>query len=183
MTRPTNARLAGFTLLFYIAAGIASLVLARQPHVANVLSLLTDFCALVLGVTLYAITREEDADLAMLALTCRVIEAVPGGGEGVGPIFFAVGSTIFSWLLLRGQMIPGALAWLGVLASAGLVGLLLVQRAGLFSGAANWSSSITWLVWLPMLVFEVAFALWLIVKGVAAPIGVAYRDTSRVERL
>lgn len=170
MTRPTNARLAGFTFLFYIAAGIGSLVLAREPHVANVLSLLTDFCALVLGVTLYAITREEDADLAMLALTCRVIEAIPSGGEGAGPIFFAVGSTIFSWLLLRGRMIPAALAWLGVLASATLVALLLVQRAGLFGGALNWSSSVTWLVWLPMLVFEVAFALWLIVKGVAAPV-------------
>ncbi len=25
-------------------------------------------------------------------------------------------------------------------------------------------------VWMPMLVFEVAFALWLMVKGVAAPV-------------
>jgi hypothetical protein len=170
MTRTTTARLAGFTFLFYIAAGIASLVLARQPHVVNVLSVLTALCALVLGVTLFAITRGEDADLALLALTCRIIEAVPGGAEGVGAIFFAVGSTIFSWLLLCGRMIPAALAWLGVLASAALVLLLLSQRAGLFGGAYNWSSSITWLVWLPMLVFEVTFAVWLIVKGVAAPV-------------
>jgi len=26
-----------------------------------------------------------------------------------------------------------------------------------------------WLPWLPMLVFEVIFALWLLIKGVAAP--------------
>jgi len=118
-------------------------------------------------VTLYAITRDEDPDLAMLALVCRVIESIPGHGGGA--IYFAVGSTIFCWLLLQGRMIPIALARLGVIASALLVVLLVLQRAGLFSGAANWSSSVTWLVWLPMLIFELAFAAWLIVKGVAAP--------------
>lgn len=30
----------------------------------------------------------------------------------------------------------------------------------------SWSASITWLVWLPMLVFEVALALWLMIRGV-----------------
>src|SRR2546422_5178317 len=98
MTRTTNARLAGITFLFYLVAGIASLVLAGRPHAIDVLSLLTSFAALVLGVTLYAITRVQDPDLAMLGLTCRVLEAIPGPGE----TYFAVGSTLFSWLLLRG---------------------------------------------------------------------------------
>ncbi len=160
------ARVAGFTFLFYIAAGIASLALARQPHVTDVLSIFTSFSALVLGVTLYAITREQDPTLAMLAMVCRVIEAVPGDGA----IFFAVGSLLFSWLLLRGRMIPVILAGLGVLASALLVVILPLQLAGLFGGATTWSSSVTWLVWFPMLVFEVALALWLIIKGVAQPI-------------
>ena len=60
MTLRTNARIAGFTFLFYIAAGISSMALAGRAHVTDVLSLLTSFCALVLGVTLYAITREVD---------------------------------------------------------------------------------------------------------------------------
>lgn len=167
MTRTTNARLAGFTFLFYITAGIATLVLAGRAHATDVLSVLNSFAALVLGVTLFAITREQDPDLAMLGLTCRVVEAIPGGA-GVGAIFFAVGSTLFSWLLLRGRIIPAALAWLGVLASVLLVVILLLQRAGLFGGAVHWSSSVTWLIWLPMLVFEVAIALWLLIKGVAA---------------
>jgi hypothetical protein len=168
MTRTTNARLAGCTFFVYIGAGITSLVLAGRPHATAVLSVLTSFAALVLGVTLYAITRDQDRDLAMLGLTCRVIEAIPGG-QGGGAIFFAVGSTLFSWLLLRGRMIPVALAWLGVFASVLLVVILLVQRAGLFGSAVNWSSSVTWLMWLPMLVFEVALALWLLIKGVATP--------------
>jgi hypothetical protein len=171
MTRRSNARLAGCTFLIYIAVGIATLALAGNAPVIAVLSLVNSFSALVLGVTLYAITREQDPDLAMLGLTCRVIEAIPGEGM----IYFAVGTTIFAWLLLRGRMIPIALAWLGVLAGVLLVGILLLQRAGLFGGAVNWSSSVTWLTSLPMLVFEVALALWLLIKGVAAP---APRQTS-----
>lgn len=161
----TVAKVAGFTFLFYIAAGITSLVLADRTHATDVLSLLQNFSALVLGVTLYAITREQEPTVAMLALTCRVIEAV----HGEGAIFFAVGSALFSWLLLRGRMIPVALARLGVFASILLVVILTLQLAELFGGPMSWSASVTWLVWLPMLVFEVALALWLLIKGVAAP--------------
>jgi hypothetical protein len=159
------ARVAGFTFLFYIAAGMTSLALAGWTNVTDVLGLLTSFSALVLGVTLYMLTREQGPALAMLALTCRVLEAV----SGEAAIFFAVGSTLFSWLLLRGRLIPVALAWLGVLASALLVVILPLQVAGLFGGPTSWSASVTWLVWLPMLVFEVVLALWLIIKGVAMP--------------
>jgi hypothetical protein len=165
MTITTNARVAGFTFWIYFAAGIGSMLLAGNAPATSVLALVTSFCALLLGVTLYAITREQDQDLAMIALACRVIEAVPGHGE----IYFAVGSTIFSWLLLRGRMIPAGLAWLGFVSSLLLVVLLPMQVAGYFGGPRNWSSPVTWLVWLPLLVFELTFAVWLITKGVAAP--------------
>jgi len=219
------ARIAGFTFLFYIAAGIASLILfSRAPdaegiaaklasiaqhttemRVSVLLSLPICFSALVLGVTLYSITREQDPTLAMLAMICRVAEGLVGiffpttlgllwlatstsaqaldigavnalsafllqmGAWSLSAIFFAVGSTLFSWLLLRGRMIPVALAWLGVLASVLLVVILPLQLAGLFGGSVNWSGPVTWLMWLPMLVFEVALALWLLIKGVAMP--------------
>lgn len=39
-----------------------------------VLGFIQGFAALVLAVTLYAITREQDADLDILALACRVGE-------------------------------------------------------------------------------------------------------------
>src|SRR5436309_16032086 len=83
MTRRTNARLAGFTFLFYIAVGISVMILsgratsaqgiaaklagitqhAPDVRIAVVLMLLTGFAALVLGVSLYSITRDQDADL------------------------------------------------------------------------------------------------------------------------
>jgi drug/metabolite transporter (DMT)-like permease len=64
-------------------------------------------------------------------------------------------------------MIPVDLAWLGVIASVLLVMLLPLQIAGFFGGPRAWSSPVTWAVWLPLLVFELAFAVWLITKGVA----------------
>lgn len=219
MTRTTNARIAGFTFLFYIAVGVAAMVLfgrategegmaAKLASIAQhatyvrltvILTLLAGFCALVLAVTLYAITRDEDPDLALLAMTCRVAEGITGifvastlgllwlatatGTDAPdtaaaralgafllrmeawspGAIFFAVGSTIFSGLLLRGRMIPVALARLGVFASVLLVVILPLQLVGL---AGGW---VTTFMWLPALVFELALALWLLVKGVAAP--------------
>ena len=223
MTRRTNARLAGFTFLLYIAVGLISLSLDRRatdaegtaaklaslaahaPDVRTtlVLSVLMGLCALVLAVTLYALTREEDAELALLALCCRVGEGVVGlagippslgllalatskaagvpgtsdsaeadalggyllglgdGGAQVCAILFAVGSTLFSWLFLRARTIPAALAWLGVVASAILVVALPARLGGVLEGAA------TVYAWMPMLVFELAFALWLMIKGVA----------------
>jgi Domain of unknown function (DUF4386) len=77
--------------------------------------------------------------------------------------FFALGSTLFSWLLLRGRMIPVALAWLGVLASILPVVCFPLQLAGLLSGP------VASFMWYPIMVFEVTLALWLIIKGVAAP--------------
>jgi hypothetical protein len=182
-----------------IAAKLASIAQhAADVRVAVVLSLLGCFSALVLAVTLYAITREVDADLAMLALTCRVAEGVisgisipetlrllwlatatganapdPGAAHALGSYllmgdmavtatFFAVGSTLFSYLFLRGRMIPVALAWLGVLASVLLVVGLPLQIAGLLGGP------VTSFMWYPILLFEVTLALWLIIKGVAA---------------
>jgi hypothetical protein len=66
-------------------------------------------------------------------------------------------------------MVPVPLAGLGVVASAVLLVILLGQRAEVWSGATDWSSLITWLQWLPVAVFEIALALWLIVKGMRAP--------------
>jgi hypothetical protein len=164
MTLNTNARVAGVTLWVYFVAGIASLMLGRG-RATDLLSVVTSLSALVLGVTLYAITRGQDRDLALMGMLCRVIEAVPGEGT----IYFAVGSLLFSWLLLRGRMIPLALARLGVVASGLLVVIIPVQRTVLSGGGPNWAGTMTWSLWLPMLVFELALATWFTIKGVAAP--------------
>jgi hypothetical protein len=150
MTLSTNARLAGAAYLLYIATGIGSM--AAPAQIRPVLGTVMAFCALTLGATLYAITRHVDRDLALIAMLCRVLEA----GSGSGEIFFAVGSTLFCWLLLKDRMIPVGLAVLGLVSSGGLVVQLLVQQAA--GASTNWSSPITWAIWFPLLIFELAFA-------------------------
>lgn len=220
MTRMANARVAGSAFLLYIGLGIPGGTLiqkaasgegvaaklasvaqhASDVRAAVVLILFSSFCALVLGVTLYTITREVDSDLAMLAMTFRVGEGVVGGisvqrslgllwlaagADGnapdsltshalgtlflssgglslVGALFFAMGSAIFSWLLLRGRMIPAVLAWLGVVASVLWIIGLPLQLVGILRGTVIW-------LYIPMAAFEVPFALWLLIKGVRAP--------------
>jgi hypothetical protein len=109
MTRPTNARLAGVAFLAYIGTGIADLILfaktatgadaaarlaSLEQHltavrVSALLELLTFFEAAILAVTLYALTRDEDADLAMLAFACRIAEGVLGAVAAVGTMRLA----------------------------------------------------------------------------------------------
>ena len=83
----------------------------------------------------------------------------PGGA--IGAILFAVGSLIFSYLLLRGRMVPVSLAWWGVLSSALLVIGLPFQLAGFFTGP------LTAYQWVPTTVLTPVLALWLLIKGVA----------------
>ena len=88
---------------------------------------------------------------------------VQGWNTLIGATFFAVGSTLFSYLFLRGRIIPVPLAWLGVIASVLLVVGLPLQLAGFLNGP------ITSLMWIPMALFEVPLALWLLIRGVATP--------------
>lgn len=221
MTRKTNGRIAGSLFLLYIAVGIAGMVLfgraagsgdaaARLASIARnagvvrltvLLDLSTFFIAAALAVSIYALTRDEDRELALMALCFRVGEGVVAavscveslglvalatrsaaatgpeaaaaaalgdlllkqGGSSmlIGATCFAVGSTIYSYLFLRARSIPVPLAWLGVFASALLVVALPLRLAEVLQGLA------AQLVWLPMLVFELTLAFWLIVKGAA----------------
>ena len=223
MTRTTNARIAGFTYLFYAAIGICGDLLmhhafggaddattlarfgeyATEVRIDILIKLLEALSALVLAVTLYGITRDEDHELAMLGMVCRVAEGVlgtlsiqsylglvwlakAGAGPGaldlsttnalrtfllmpvpsvpVGTVFFALGSTIFSYLLLRGRMVPVWIAWLSLFASGLLAVVLPLQVAGF----SRWRLT-GYYQWLPALVAQTALALWLLIKGVATP--------------
>jgi hypothetical protein len=169
LTSSINARLAGAAFLIYIAAGIGSMAVTAQFR--PVLGTLMSFCALTLGVTLYAITRDVDRDLALMAMLCRVLEAADKDTE----VYFAIASTLFCILLLRGRIIPGLLAWLGLLSSGGLVVQLLAQQTlGL---KTDWSSPLTWAIWFPLLIFELSFAALLLSNRARPAAALAPRST------
>jgi hypothetical protein len=218
MTRTASARLAGANFLLYIALAFPSLALSERAtagatnaaklasiathlgtmRLTAVLGLLTAFTAFALAVGLYGITRDEDHELAIFALVCRVGEGVLNAaspltsvgliwlatrgasgaeptaaaetiagylletsrwGPAIGGTLFAVGSTVFSYLLLRGRVVPAPLAWLGVLASVLLVIVLPLELGGLVRGL------VVQLSWLPMAAFELTLGPWLLIKG------------------
>jgi Domain of unknown function (DUF4386) len=222
MTLRTNARLAGSMFLLYIATGLTSLAVsgsyagsagaavelatvaqhAPAARLNILLTLLQVAYAVGLGVTLHALTRKQDPDLAMMALCCRVGEGMIGavgavqslglvslataaagmkglndaaantfatfalrqGGAQIAAVCFAAGSTLFCYLFLRARSIPAVLAWLGVIAS---VLLVIALPAQILTGVRG---PVAMLAWIPMAVFEVWLALWLLFKGVG-PLG------------
>lgn len=215
MTRTSNARIAGFTFLFYIVAGITAMVLHRQAivgadsaaklvaiaqhgptmRVLLLLDLAQAFCAIVLGVTLYGLTRVQDRDIATLGLVCRVIEGMIAS--------FAVPQTLaLMWLamtsgdtapdsasasLLAAYLMRGEVAFTATffaVGSACFAYLLLIGRMipttlawiGVVASvllviclplqlAGVVSGPITMYVWIPMFFFEVPLGLWWLIKG------------------
>jgi hypothetical protein len=215
MTQRTNAGVAGFAFLFYIAVGITQMVLSGATraesttarlaliaqHVARVrvnivLSLLICATAVVLATALYAITRDQDRNLALLGFSFRLGEGVVSALTPIASLgllwlatdgasfpssttsalaellleiqgwtvtliatLFAFGSTVFSWLLLRGRLIPVPLAWLGVVASVILVVGLPLRLVDAIGGAAAQA------MWLPMALYEIPLGFWLLIRG------------------
>jgi hypothetical protein len=220
LTQTTNARIAGFTFLSYIATYLSGMFLFPQAGGGTIIArlgnisqhvlqmrlvllceLMEAVCAIVLAVTLYSITKDEDEELALLGLLFRFGEGLMIGAfacrstlqslwlatlgssasqnpttvetlgayllkapdGGIAAIFFVLGSTIFSFLLLRGRKIPVLLAGLGVGASVLLAVALPLQLAGLLR------ESVVSVLWIPMLLFEIPLGIWLVIKGVPPP--------------
>jgi hypothetical protein len=169
MTRATNARIAGFTFLAYIAAGLGSMVCRVVEGVLAGLSISGTLAVFWLATASGAEAPDVSATKALAAYLLRDDVALTA-------TFFAVGSTAFSWLLLRGRLIPISLSWLGVVASAVLVVGLPLQLAGWVRGP------ITSLVWLPMLAFEVPLGFWLR-RGGSPPIRTRAPQSPPFERV
>jgi len=171
MARTTAARVAGFTFLFYIIVGISSMAGAFHGPTAELATYAQNLSAVILALTLFVVTRVEQRIVAALGMIFRLAEAALGPALDltgltlsrptlVAATLFAIGSTFFCSLLLRGRMLPSAIAMTGVIASVILVVGLPLQLGGLLG------APLTVLMWMPMLAFEVPGGLWLMVKGV-----------------
>lgn len=215
MNRRNYARLAGFTFLFYIANGIADMIVSGRVRsgpttaakLANIaqhvqlarlgtfLTFLTAVDALVLGLALYAITRDTEPDLALLALLFRVGEGivgavaalksasiiefatrcVPSAGTDVltvvgASLLYGGGATVGATLFAIGSTI---FAYLFVrngripawLAWLGIVSSLILVVALSLQMAGVAQTGAAFWIWMPMLVYEVVLGFLLLIKG------------------
>lgn len=215
MSRNAYARLAGFMFLFYLVNGITEMMLSRRVHqgadavaiLANIaqhaelsrfttfLTFLTGIDAILLGLGLYAITRQLEPDLALLAFAFRV-------GEGINGVMAAVsGATVVEFatrtagspdraavnaagtsLLYGGTITIGGtlfacgstiFAWLILrgrilpawLAWIGVIGSLLLVIVLPLQMAGVTRGAVTNFVWIPIAFFEVVGGVWLLVRG------------------
>ncbi len=171
MTRTTNARIAGFTYLFYAVIGLCLELLMHQARGADrdaamvarigqyatnvrlaiLIALLECLSSLVLAVTLYGITRVQDHELAMLGLVCRVTEGVLGSVHNI----------------------PGYL------------GLLWLAKTGIGTGAPDMATTNALRAFLLMpgasvpigsIFFAVGSAIfsWLLLRGRMVPVSIAW---------
>jgi hypothetical protein len=171
VTRTTAARVAGFACLFYIVVGISSMAGVFRGPAAPLATYAQNASAVILALTLFVVTRVEQPVVAAAGMIFRLAEGALGPALDLSGItipkatlvdatLFAVGSTFFCWLLLRGRMLPRVLAWTGLVASVILVVGLPLQLGGVLR------APLTMLMWMPMLAFEVPGGLWLLAKGV-----------------
>ncbi len=214
MTRSTNARIAGFTYLFYIAVALPSMVLDRratagegiaaqmasmaqhasQVRAAAVLGLLGCFSALVLAVTFYAVTRDEDRDVALFGLTCRVAEGISGAvfipltlallwlatgsnapdraaAQTLAALFFKVTPIVAEAFFAAGSTAFCYLLLRGRMIPAWLAWLGVLGSALFLAGSflrLGGSIDVAVFQWtvLPVAVFELVAGPWLLIKGV-----------------
>lgn len=215
MTRSTNARIAGFTYLFYIAVAFPDMLLegratggqgisdklasiaqhANDLRLAVILTLLSCMSALVLAVTLCALTRDQDRSVALLGFACRVTEGITGavsipttlgllwlatttGANAPDP---ATGKALAAFLLHRDPLVGatffafGSTAFCWLLLRGRMIPLWLAWVGFLGSAAlvvvlplqlAGFArGAVTQFVWLPIAVFEITVGVWWLIKG------------------
>jgi hypothetical protein len=221
-------RVAGFAFLFLIATILLSGVVgggirtthgvsdtlasvaenAARIRLGLVLTVVASITTLVLAAMLYAMVVRQDRNLAILALSCRAVEAglyavgmlttlallslsqhaeqdassapalvdlmrdVPPMSTNIGSTFFAAGSTLYCYLLLKARLIPAPLAVIGVVGSLLILLGVPVQTALGNQTFAGPSAAI----WIPIAVFEISTGGWLLFKG--APISETRHSSS-----
>ena len=103
-------------------------------------------------------------DTKQLQTLARFFISVEAAGFQIGFVFLGLGSTVFSYLWFKSRYIPRALAAWGIFSS--LVLAIVTLAVMVFPALA--ALGMTYMV--PMLFYEVGLGLWLLVKGLQAPI-------------
>lgn len=137
---------------------------------AAVLKLLYAGTAVITPITLLAQFRlASDPALAQglgaesLHALARLISSLWWPEYYIGLAFWSLSATLFAWLWLKSRYIPRPLAIFGVVASAWCVLCTFVYLVSPnFSNVVN-----AWWFDSPMLIFEIAVGLWLLIRGLA----------------
>lgn len=101
-----------------------------------------------------------------LQALARLLISLDAGGNRVAALFFGLGSTLFCYLWLKSRYIPRVLAAWGILAS--LVPTFIPLSTIVFASLADVPLRRA-RTGIPIVIFQVAIGLWLLIKGINAP--------------
>jgi hypothetical protein len=104
-------------------------------------------------------------DTQQLQALARVFVSVHLDGYRIGVVFFGLGSTVFAWLWFKSRYIPRGLAAWGIFSS--LVVAIVTLAIMVFPSLA---AVVIPFYYAPIFIFEVILGVWLLVKGIRAPI-------------
>ncbi len=157
---------------------VVALYVVLKPINRNV-ALLAAFWRLAECAILAVITLNDFAALSLLSgagylrafdtqqLQALVYMFIRGQTAGylVGLVFFGLGSTVFAYLWFKSRYIPRGLAAWGIFSS--LVVAIVTLAIMVFPSLA---AVVTLVYFAPIFIFEVTLGLWLLIKGIQAPI-------------
>jgi hypothetical protein len=109
------------------------------------------------SVRLAGYSVEQTQTLASIYLSAQ------GAEFSIGLVFYALGSTLFCYLLLKSRYIPNILGWWGFLGS--VVSLLSALTIIVFPAA----SSIAPNCYIPVGTFEIVTGFWMLFRGIKPP--------------
>jgi hypothetical protein len=168
-----NVGLARAEIILSLAAGLCAFALAISLHAFTRdedrdIARLGMLCRFGEGLIAFPVTTLTmlwllDGGSAALGDQSHVLvlwlAKLAGWQQTYGAYLFALGSTAFCFLLLRGRMIPTWLGWVGLIGSA----ILVVALPMRFIGAIQRPYSD--IVWIPIAVFEIVVAVWFLWTG------------------
>ncbi len=106
----------------------------------------------------------------------RLLVSLDAGGNRVAALFFGLGSTLFCYLWYKSRYIPRVLAACGILAS--LVPTFMPLSTIIFASLAD-APLRRARSGIPIAIFEVLIGLWLLIKGINAPVLAESSSASR----
>lgn len=161
----------GAVVTFVAQYVVLSRVSKHLALLASMLKLVYAITAVLIALSLLNLVRLA-TDVAYQGLQPEALQALfrvnytaTGMQYYVGLAFWALSSTVFSWLWLKSGYIPAALAMFGIAASAWCVfcTFAYIINPG-FSNVVNlwWFDS-------PFAVFDIVLSFWLLFKGLRGP--------------
>ncbi len=104
-------------------------------------------------------------DTQQLQTLVYMFLSVHAAGYLVGLVFFGLGSTVFAYLWFKSRYIHRGLAAAGIFSS--LVVAIVTLAIMVFPGLA---AVVIPVYFAPIFIFEVTLGLWLLIKGIQAPL-------------